>query len=136
MNKIAQSRPGGKVIGSPSVSRPKTSKLKEQFIEVLRKNAGNIKLSCENAGISRSTYYNWIDDDKDFEKAVSIVNEEMIDFAESELLKKITDGNLTAIIFYLKTKGQSRGYIEKQYINQKQLNVPIKVFELDEIIIE
>ena len=109
---------------------------KKAFIEVLRNNAGNIKLSCEKAGIGRTTYYNWIDDDKDFEKEVSNVNEELIDFAESELMKKITDGNLTAIIFFLKTKGQTRGYIEKQYIHQKQMNVPIKEFELDEIIIE
>jgi len=109
---------------------------KKAFIEVLRNNAGNIKLSCEKAGIGRTTYYNWIDDDKDFEKEVSNVNEELVDFAESQLMKKIQDGNLTAIIFFLKTKGQTRGYIEKQYIHQKQMNVPIKEFELDEIIIE
>ena len=88
--------------------------------------------------MGRSTYYAWIDDDKDFENEVRDVNEELLDFAESQLMNHITKGNLTAIIFYLKTKGQSRGYIEKQYIQQKQMTAPIKIFEFegDEIIIE
>ena len=82
--------------------------------------------------------YSWIDDDKDFENEVRDVNEELLDFAESQLMHHINKGNLTAIIFYLKTKGQSRGYIEKQYIQQRQMTAPIKIFEFerDEIIIE
>ena len=88
--------------------------------------------------MGRTTYYAWIDDDKDFENEVRDVNEELLDFAESQLMHHITKGNLTAIIFYLKTKGQSRGYIEKQYIQQRQMTAPIKIFEFerDEIIIE
>ena len=34
----------------------------------------------------------------------------------SKLTEAINDGNLTAIIFHLKTKGKSRGYIEGQEI--------------------
>ena len=45
---------------------------------------------------------------------------ELLDMVESALIQKIKDGNLTAIIFYLKTKGQGRGYIERQYVNQTQ----------------
>jgi len=39
--------------------------------------------------------------------------EEIIDFAESQLIKKISDGDTTAIIFFLKTIGRNRGYSEK-----------------------
>jgi hypothetical protein len=111
---------------------------KKAFIDVFRRNTGNIKATCEKVGMGRTTYYNWIDDDKDFETKVQNVNEELIDYAESQLHAKISQGNLTAIIFYLKTKGQSRGYIEKQYINQKQMTTPIKIFEFsrDEIVIK
>lgn len=111
---------------------------KKAFIEILRSNAGNIKESCIKANIGRTTYYSWINDDIEFERRCDNVNEELIDYAESQLMKHITKGNLTAIIFYLKTKGQSRGYIEKQYIQQKQMTAPIKIFEFegDEIIIE
>ena len=35
-----------------------------------------------------------------------------LDLAETKLIGAIRDGNMTAIIFYLKTKGADRGYIE------------------------
>ncbi len=38
--------------------------------------------------MGRTTYYNWIDDDKDFETEVQNVNEELIDYAESQLHTK------------------------------------------------
>lgn len=37
-----------------------------------------------------------------------------LDFAESKLLQLLDMGDKTAIIFYLKCKGKSRGYIERQ----------------------
>jgi|TARA_B100001142_G_C14115977_1_gene571101 hypothetical protein len=121
-----------------TIKKESTEARKNAFVDILRANGGNIKQSCIKANMGRSTYYGWIDDDKEFENEVRDVNEELLDFTESQLMKHITKGNLTAIIFYLKTKGQSRGYIEKQYINQKQMTTPIKIFEFsrDEIVIK
>lgn len=96
-----------------TIKKGNTDKRKKDFISILRANAGNIKQSCIKANIGRSTYYGWIDDDADFFRECKNVNEELIDFAESQLMDHISKGNLTAIIFYLKCKGQSRGYIEK-----------------------
>ena len=35
------------------------------------------------------------------------------DLAESKLVEQIREGNMTAIIFYLKTKAKARGYVER-----------------------
>ena len=40
----------------------------------------------------------------------------MIDLAESKLMENIEDNDNTSIIFFLKTKGKKRGYIEKQEV--------------------
>jgi len=39
--------------------------------------------------------------------------ESLLDLAESKLISNIQDGDNTAIIFFLKTQGKERGYIER-----------------------
>ena len=87
--------------------------LKKAFIEAYRANTGNATAASSAVGINRTTYWRWYNSDHDFAAAVDAVDEEQIDTAESELSKHIKSGNLTAIIFYLKTKGQGRGYVER-----------------------
>ena len=57
-------------------------------------------------------------------ETIDALNEETLDYAESKLLQSIRDGNVTSIIFYLKTKGKKRGYVE-----QVDNNVSINPFE-------
>ena len=111
---------------------------KETFLAALLSSDGNISKACGQTNISRTTIYDWIKKDDKFQEKVSYVNEELLDMAEDQLLTMIRKGNLTATIFYLKTKGQARGYIEKQYVQQTQMTMPIKVFDLnlkDEVVI-
>jgi len=91
----------------------RTIEAKETFLEVYFNNACNISTTCKAANIDRGTYYHWIDTDPEFHKKVENVEEQLIDTVESKLLKHIHADNLKAIVFYLKTKGRSRGYIEK-----------------------
>lgn len=89
---------------------------KEKFLEVFANNLGNVQDSCKAAGIARKTFYNWRDSDEDFAQAVEEIQEGLIDLAESKLLENIKSGKTNEILFYLRTKGKYRGYIERQEI--------------------
>lgn len=88
------------------------SKKQKQFLKALNLTTGNVTAACKQAKVSRQTYYNWMKDD-DFAAAVDEVNESNLDYAESKLQSLIRQENPTAIIFYLKTKGKKRGYVER-----------------------
>ena len=74
---------------------------------------GNIAAIARHFGVSRGTIYNRIKDSATLAVAVEDARETMLDNAESMLYKHIADNNLTALIFYLKTQGRERGYVEK-----------------------
>jgi len=82
------------------------------FIDIFENNATNISQACKKVGINRATYYDWVDKSDTFKKRIDEAKEGMIDFAESMLFKNMKAGNPTSIIFFLKTKGRSRGYVE------------------------
>jgi|TARA_R110001599_G_scaffold349271_1_gene577284 hypothetical protein len=89
---------------------------KKKFVVGLRNNLGNISKACDAVGISRTTYYDWIESDDLFKEDVGHIKESLLDLAECKLLENIEDNQNIAIIFYLKTKGKKRGYIEKQEV--------------------
>lgn len=90
--------------------------LKKAAVEALHKSRGNVSAACAACGIGRTQFYQWKKDDEEFAHAVDNVREIEIDKVESKLLDKIDDGDITAIIFYLKTIGKKRGYVERQEI--------------------
>jgi ACT domain-containing protein len=90
---------------------------KEQLLEALVKSLGIVSTACLNVGMSRTTYYKYYNEGGQFKDQVDDISNIAIDFAESKLFDLIKEGNITAVIFYLKTKGKKRGYIEKQEID-------------------
>jgi len=91
----------------------KTDTIKKAVLESLEKSLGVVTTAVKQAGIARSTFYEWLKD-PEFKKAVEDIQNIALDFAESQLHKQIRDGNTSATIFYLKTKGKNRGYVERQ----------------------
>lgn len=89
---------------------------KKTMLDALERSLGIVSTACEKAGISRQTHYNWLKDDPEYKEAVRAIEERTIDFAESHLHALIKDKNPAATIFFLKTKGKNRGYIERQEI--------------------
>ena len=96
-------------------STDSTSK-KKAMIQALEKSLGIVTAACKLVGIDRKTHYNWMKGDDEYRTAVQDLNDVALDFAESHLHKLIKDGNPAATIFYLKTKGKERGYVERQEI--------------------
>ena len=98
---------------------------KETFLKALEANLGNIKASCLSTNIHRRTYYLWVEKDE-----CNGVQEGLIDLAESQLLTKIKNGDITAIIFFLKCRAKSRGYNER---TELELIRPIKEIDFEDI---
>ncbi|NTV01923.1 MAG: hypothetical protein HGB04_03945 [Chlorobiaceae bacterium] len=94
----------------------KSDTRKKALLAALEKSLGVVSPACQATGINRSTFYEWYDLDAEFKKAVDEMGELALDFTETKLLKRIKDESDTAIIFYLKTKGKRRGYIERQEV--------------------
>ena len=87
---------------------------KEKLLKALQETQGLIYHACKKAGnISRSTYYRYMKEDPEFAKEVEDIKQAQIDYVEGQLIKNISDGKETSIIFYLKSKARDRGYAEK-----------------------
>ena len=112
---------------------------KEKFLEILASKSYHIGRACKAFDISRGTYYLWEKEDW-FREKIEWLQEIDIDEAEDTLriLRKgipnvSKDGKFidwkvppckTSVIFFLKTKGKSRGYIEtKEVITKPQTDL-------------
>lgn len=98
----------------------KTDTRKKAFLQALEKNLGIVTQTAKAVGIHRSTYYDWIQTDPEFRDAAEEIQEVALDFVEGKLLKRINDESDTAILFYLKTKGKHRGYVERTEVMNKE----------------
>jgi hypothetical protein len=58
-------------------------------------------------------------EDPEYRRAVTSLEGMALDLAESQLHGQILEGNTAAIIFFLKTKGKIRGYVERNEVVQK-----------------
>jgi hypothetical protein len=96
---------------------------KGQMIEALEKSLGIVTTATKSVGISRETHYRWLKEDPEYKEKVDSIGDMALDFAESQLHKQIREGNSTATIFFLKTKGKNRGYIERQEVQQTTENL-------------
>lgn len=102
---------------------------REKFLKSLELKNGNISQACKAINISRQTFYAW-SEDEDFKIKAENVKESLLDLAESKLMENINNNENIAIIFYLKTKGKQRGYIEKQEV---EVVKPISEVLFDEL---
>ena len=108
---------------------------KSAMIEALTRTLGIVTQALKLAGVARSTYYKWLNEDPEFKSATEEVDEIARDFGESQLHSlmsgikvkvKTKDGkgelvykrppDTSAVIFFNKCKNKKRGYVERQEI--------------------
>lgn len=89
------------------------SKLKAvDYENAIREGQGLVTAAARRLGVDPRTVFRAINRYDSVRRALEDARERTLDLAEAKLIQQINDGNMTAIIFYLKTQGKKRGYIE------------------------
>lgn len=100
---------------TPKNQKKTTPSKRKAMIEAMHQTLGNITASTRAVGIARATHYKWMNNNEKYRLAIEEAIEIDLDFSEAALRKRIQEGDTTAIIFHLKTKGKHRGYVETQH---------------------
>ena len=100
----------------------------EKTLEAYANNRCNVSATCSAVGISRMHFYRMRKKNKKFAEGLDEIYEALLDGAESKLISKIDDGDITALIFFLKTKGKKRGYVERKEVDQKVEVEPVQIY--------
>ena len=77
---------------------------KDKFIDAYKTTNGNITDSASIAGIARRTYYEWLEKDDTFAMQILDSEADLNDEIRQVLIAKAADGDMTAVIFYLKNR--------------------------------
>lgn len=112
--------------GSKNKYSPIKDKNKALILKALEESMGILAPALKTCIMDRWTFNKYYNTDPEFAKKVDDIREGCIDFVESALLKNIKSGNVVGQIFYLKTKGKQRGYIETTETNMNIDTVKIR----------
>jgi len=97
---------------TPVKGKRKTPTAKQYAQAIIDAN-GVIKNAAAKLKVSRQAIYRAVDRYDEVRQAFEDARENGLDYAETKLMEQIGKGNMTAIIFYLKTQGKKRGFVER-----------------------
>jgi hypothetical protein len=109
---------------------------KERLIIAMEKNLGIVTAACKEVGVSRDRFYTYYKEDPAFKAAIDEIDDYTTDYVESQLFKKIKQGDRASILFYMKHKGRKRGYTESITMDtnvkiEQPLLTPLENKEID-----
>ena len=84
-----------------------------QVAQAVRDCRGVVTAVATKLGCIPGTVYDYVKRYPALADVLDQARESAIDFVESALMKAIEGGNVTAVIFFLKTQGRSRGYSDR-----------------------
>lgn len=97
---------------------PKLDNIKKvAMVEAMTQCLGIVSDACKSVGISRTLHYNWMQEDPLYKEEIESISDFVLDFVEGKLHGLIKDGDTAATLFYMKTKGKKRGYIERSELD-------------------
>ncbi|MCK5017699.1 MAG: hypothetical protein KAS32_11610 [Candidatus Peribacteraceae bacterium] len=113
-------------ITSQMIQATESEERRQIFLKFFNKYGGNIAAACSATGITRKTFNTWCSKYHEFKEVITDIDDAMIDIAEAQLMKNITAGKETSLIFFLCNKGRGRGW---QHV-QKIAHQPIKALNI------
>ena len=81
----------------------------QQVADALTAGHGFVSVAAKSLSTSDQTVRDYMKRYAVVKQACEDARERMIDYAEGALYRQIQEGNITAIIFFLKTQGRKRG---------------------------
>lgn len=103
------------------------SRTRKQIEEAVKESLGNVTTICSRLGISRQTWYRWVESHPWVDELRQAEVEKTFDWVESKILGKIEEGDTIMTIFFAKTRMKQRGYVERQEIEHDLTKVPTLV---------
>ncbi len=92
----------------------------EEVEPLIAESRGNVAVIARKLGVSRGTIWNRCNESTTLMAALSDARETMLDNAESMLYKKVMEGSTIELLFFLKTQGRNRGYVERHEVTGKE----------------
>ena len=86
----------------------------KKVIEAFNETGGDFKETAKKLDCSHRTVWYRLENNAYLRKKLSQINNGRVDIAEEKLFEKVQEGNLSAIIFFLKCQGKERGYVERE----------------------
>ena len=84
-----------------------------EIVEALKATGGLVYMAARKLGCDPSTINIRAKKSPEIQSAIDNARGDMLDMAEHELKKAVRGGDMTAVIFTLKTIGKHRGYVER-----------------------
>jgi hypothetical protein len=85
-------------------------------VEAVRRAQGHVSLAAHMLGLDFSTVYKMAKRVPSVAQAIREEREKMLDVAEAQVYRKVKEGDNTMTIFFLKTQGKHRGWVERQEV--------------------
>ncbi len=85
---------------------------KQEIKQAIEGSGGIVSAIAKKLGCEWHTAEKYVNKYRETKEALSGEFERTLDLAESKLIANIKEGRETSLIFFLKTRGKKRGYIE------------------------